>query len=107
MTLNIITNQTGYVTFQIYDKVTGLLSTTFDIPKINVTSIQSYPNEKNGTQIGFVIITTISQNPQYFKSNGILELIPTDWALSTSSTTPIADVTDLRTDLLGYFSTKW
>jgi hypothetical protein len=107
MALNIITDNTGYVTFDFYDQKTGLKSHTVDIVKINVTSIQSYIYEKIEDITGVVTITTISQDSQYYKSNGLIQLSPSQWALSGTPTVPIADVATLRSNLLTYFSSKW
>lgn len=106
-TLNIITDNTGYVTFQVYNQITGLLSYTYDVPKIAVTSIQSYPNEVSDDADGVVVITTISQEPQYNKQNGLIRINPSSWAPSTAPTTPFTDTPTLRTILIGYFSSKW
>jgi hypothetical protein len=106
MALNKITNNTGYVTFDVYDKVTGTLSHTFDIPKINVSSIHTYYKEMTEDKLGIVVISTITITEPNAK-NALLELNPTAWALSTADTTPVADAAALRTVLLGYFSTKW
>jgi hypothetical protein len=105
--LNIITDNTGYVTFQVYDQKTSNLSYTYDIPKIAVTSIQSYPNETSDDTKGTVVITTVSQDPQYNKQNGLIKINPSLWAPSTAATTPYTDTPTLRTALLGYFSSKW
>ncbi len=105
--LNIITDNTGYVTFQVYDQITSNLSYTFYIPKIAVTSIQSYPNEKVDDIKGTVLITTISQEPQYYKQNGLIKINPSFWAPSTAATIPFTDTSTLSTALLGYFSSKW
>jgi len=103
MTLNIITNQTAYVTFTVYAQDTGLLSHTFDIPKANISSICTYPNEKVEDALGIVVVNTITQLDQSNKGNALLELSPTKWALSTSSTVAIVDAATLRATLLGYF----
>jgi hypothetical protein len=106
VTLSIITNNTGYVTFDQYDQSTGTLSNTWDIPKINVSSIHTYYKEMTEDKLGIVVITTITLMEPNAK-NALLTLNPTVWALSSASTTPIADAATLRTALLGYFSTKW
>lgn len=106
MILNRITDQTGYVTFSFYDQNNNLVD-AFDIVKINVSSIQSYINETTENGTGVVTVTTISQNPQLYKSNGILKLEPSLWALNGTPTTPFADAAALRTQLLTYFSSKW
>jgi hypothetical protein len=105
--LNIITNQTGYVTFDVYDKITGNLSYTYDVPKIAVTSIQTYPNEVIDDTKGVVTITTIFQEPSYNKRNGLIKINPSLFAPSTAATTPYTDTATLRAALIGYFSSKW
>jgi hypothetical protein len=106
MALNIITNQTAYVTFDVYVKDTGTLSHTFDVPKVNVSSVHTYYKEMTEDNLGIVIVSTISITEPNAK-NALIELNPTQWAVSTASSTPIADAAILRTALLGYFSTKW
>jgi hypothetical protein len=105
--LNIITDNTAYVTFQVYDQITGNLSYTYDVPKIAVTSIQAYPNETGDDAKGSVVITTISQEPSYNKRNGLIKINPSLFAPSTAATVPYTDTATLRTALLGYFSSKW
>jgi hypothetical protein len=106
MILNRITDQTGYVTFSFYNQNNNLVD-TFDLVKINVSSIQTYINETTENGTGIVTVTTISQNPQLYKSNGILELEPSLWALSATPTTAFTSAAALRTQLLTYFSSKW
>jgi len=105
--LNIITNNTEYVTFDFYSQINGALSFTFDIPKINVTSISADYTTKIEDALGVVIIVTITQMEQFSKDNGLVQLIPSKWALSTDPTNAIADAATLRADLLTYFKSKW
>jgi len=103
MALNIITDNTKYITFQEYSKLDGSLVLTWDIPKVNITSIQTFPSLKKEDKLGVVIIQTITQLDASYK-NSIIELSPLDWALSGTSTVPITDAATLRTALLSYLS---
>jgi len=105
MSLNIITNNTYYVTFDFYNSV-GTLTHTLDIFKLKTTTIQTYPNKKSEDKIGVVLVQTITQLDASAE-NSIIELNPINWALSTSSTVPITDAATLRATLLGYFSSNW
>ena len=75
MKLNIITDHTGYVTFDVYSQDTSLLSYTFDVVKANVSSIRSYPLTKVEDGLGLVVIDTITQLDQMNKGNSFIELV--------------------------------
>lgn len=107
MALNIITDNTGYVKFDFYDQNTGAIIDTIDIVKVNVTAISTFINTKKEGATGLVSITTNSVVDKDTKKGGFIQLIPSQWALSTAATTPIASASALRTALITYFSSKW
>jgi hypothetical protein len=106
-TLNVITNNTGYLTFDIYNQATGVKMSTWDIPKINITAIITHYNASSNEGLGMVVINTISQIDQSNKNNSIIELVPASWALAATPTVAIIDAATLHTTLIGYCSPKW
>jgi hypothetical protein len=95
MALNIITDQTAYVTF-----TKGGTST--NIVKMNVTDIQADSDEGR-----VYIMTNGSPGTSRYKNNARIELVYSQWAPSTAQTTPYASVAALLSDLLTKFSSKW
>jgi hypothetical protein len=103
MALNIITNNTNYISFDVYNQTNGSKMTTYDVSKTLVSSIHTHYNTKiEDSAIGLVIINTITQFDQTNKNNALLELIPAQWAPSTAPTVAYTDAASLRTALLGF-----
>lgn len=101
--MNIITNNTAYLTFDQYDQSTGLLSNTWDIPKKNISSIHTYYKEMTEDRLGIVVLSTIMIVEPNAK-NALLQLNPIAWALSTSPTVAFSDALSLKNQLLSFTS---
>lgn len=105
--LNVITDNTTYIRFDLYSQTTGNLMSTYDLPKINITAIVSHYNTTSNEGTGMVIINTITQIDNSMKNNSIIELVPASWALAATPTVAIADAATLRSTLIGYCTPKW
>lgn len=96
MALNIITNNTKYISFDV------AIGNTFsiDVIKTAISSIECNPNSTNEVGTGEVTITTITQPGRFLKDNGIITLYPSRWAVSTAPTVPFTNAAAIRAALL-------